>query len=283
MYVADVRVEPVGALEEEAAVGRNRRVVAEQVPQHRGAAPGRVRPLDHLVELLRIADEDDVPRRRPHRERVGERDLPGLVDEEVVERAVVVGIGEEPGGAGGEVAVDALGRCLDALDVRARVLRLGVAGARLLQPAVVEPELGGGVLDRVEQVVDRLVARRGDADALAVRHQVRDQPAGRPRLPRAGRPLDDEVALVEREHELLHLVEVGGLDGPVERLAAEDRLERGVAPVAGEERAAEPHQRVLLIPRQVRAARDEAFRQRHVLERRPALEHEPALPRGRAR
>ena len=49
----------------------------------------RVRPLDHLGELLRVADEDDVPRRRPHRERVGERHLAGLVDEEVVERAVV--------------------------------------------------------------------------------------------------------------------------------------------------------------------------------------------------
>ena len=55
-----------------------------------------MRALDHLRELLRIADEDYVARARPHRERVGERHLPRLVDEEVVDRALVVGIGDEP-------------------------------------------------------------------------------------------------------------------------------------------------------------------------------------------
>ena len=37
--------------------------VAEQPRQHRRLRPGRVRALDHLRELLRIADQDDVPRR----------------------------------------------------------------------------------------------------------------------------------------------------------------------------------------------------------------------------
>ena len=91
-------------------------VVADQVPEHGGAAAGGVRPLDHLVELLRVADEHEVPRGRAHRERVGERDLAGLVDEEVVERAVVLGAREEPGGAGGEVAVGARDRVVDVLD-----------------------------------------------------------------------------------------------------------------------------------------------------------------------
>ena len=59
--------------------------------------------------------------------------------------------------------------------------------------------------------MDRLVARRGDADRLAARDQVGDQPARRPRLARAGRPLDHEVPAVERAHERLHLVEVGRL------------------------------------------------------------------------
>ena len=119
------------------------------------------------------------------------------------------------------------------------------------------------------------MARRGDADRLPAREQVRDQPARRPRLPRPGRPLDHEVAAVEPEHELLHLVELGRLHGPVERLAAEDRLERRVAAVAGEERAAEPFERRLLLGRQVRVARDQRLRQRHVGELRAALEHEP--------
>ena len=175
---ADVGVQAVGALEEEAAVGRDRLLVADQVLEHRGVAAVGVRALDHLVELLRVADEHEVPRGRAHRERVGERDLPGLVDEEVVERAVVLGAREEPGGAGGEVAVGARRR----VGRRSRCVELVVADSGLpplafFRPLKLEPELAGGVLDRVEQVVDRLVARRGDADALAVREQVRDQPA----------------------------------------------------------------------------------------------------------
>ena len=248
---ADVRVEPVGALEEEAAVGRDGRVVAEQVPQHRGAAAGRVRPLDHLVELLRVADEHDVPRRRPHRERVGERDLPGLVDEEVVERAVVLASEKSQAVPAARSQSTHSSDVLDALDrARSSYYDSGLPALAFLQPAIVEPELGGRVLDDASsRLWIALWLVEATPTRLAVREQVRDQPAGRPRLARAGRPLDHEVALVEREHELLHLVEVGGLDGPVERLAAEDRLERGVAAVAGEERAAEPHQRVLLLGR----------------------------------
>ena len=107
---ADVRVQPERLLEEEAAVGRDRLLVADQVLQHGRVAAVRVRALDHLVELLRVADEHEVARAGAHRERVGERHLAGLVDEEVVERAVVLVAGEEPGGAGGEVAVGAVGR-----------------------------------------------------------------------------------------------------------------------------------------------------------------------------
>ena len=190
-------MEAVGALEEEPAVGRDRLVVADQVPEHGGAATRGVRPLDDLVELLRVADEHDVPRRRAHRERVRERNLPGLVDEEVVERGVVLGPREEPGGARGEVAAGARRRVLDARDVRALVLRLGIAAARFLEAAELEPGLGGRALDGVEQVVDRLVARRGDPDALAVGDQMSDQMPRRPCLSRARRPLDDEVPPVE--------------------------------------------------------------------------------------
>ena len=65
---AHVRVQAEGALEEEAAVGRDRRLPVEQVLEHRRPGAVRVRALEHLPELLRIADEDDVPRAGRHRE-----------------------------------------------------------------------------------------------------------------------------------------------------------------------------------------------------------------------
>ena len=102
--------------------------------------------------------------------------------------------------------------------------------------------------------MDRLVARRRDADALPGREQAGDEPAARPRLPRAGRPLDEEVAAVEREQEPLQLVEVVRLDRAGMRRAPEHRLERRIAPVAGEQRAPEAHERVLLRLRVVRPA-----------------------------
>ena len=56
---------------------------AEQVLEHREPARPRVGALRDLRELLRVAEQDDVARRGAERERVGERDLAGLVDEEV--------------------------------------------------------------------------------------------------------------------------------------------------------------------------------------------------------
>ena len=98
---ADVGMQPVRALEEESAVGRDRRVLTEQVLEHRSLDAVRVRSLEDLRELLRVADEHEVARGGAHRERVGERDLAGLVDEQVVEHAVEVSMRVEPGGAAG--------------------------------------------------------------------------------------------------------------------------------------------------------------------------------------
>ena len=55
--------------------------------EHRRVRARRVRALRDLRELVRVAEQDEVSRRRADRERVGERDLPGLVDEERVDAA----------------------------------------------------------------------------------------------------------------------------------------------------------------------------------------------------
>jgi hypothetical protein len=52
-----------------------------------------------LRELQRIAEQHDVARRRSHRERVGERHLPGLVDHERVDLAVERFVREQPCGS----------------------------------------------------------------------------------------------------------------------------------------------------------------------------------------
>ena len=75
-------------------------------------------------------------------------------------------------GRNGQVAANIVAR-----EVVVLVVGLRVAPARFLQAPEVEPDLGGRGLDLVEELVDRLVARRGDADPLAVAEQPRDQPA----------------------------------------------------------------------------------------------------------
>ena len=83
---AELRPQPPGLREEEPAVGRHGLVVAEEVLEHREPRALRVRALRDLRQLVRVAEQDERPRGRPDREHVGERELPGLVDEEHVER-----------------------------------------------------------------------------------------------------------------------------------------------------------------------------------------------------
>ena len=104
------------SIDEQAALGRDRRVLAEQVLQHGHARARRVDRLRDLGELLGIAEQDHVARARAHRERVGERDLAGLVDQQVVERLVHLLAAEQPRGPGHEV-VAAAGEVGDVLGV----------------------------------------------------------------------------------------------------------------------------------------------------------------------
>src|SRR5207244_4581438 len=102
-----------------------------------------------------------------------------------------------------------VGIALDELPV---VLGLQVAGGCLLESLEAQAGRARDLLDLGEQVVDGLVALRGDADAPAVGEQVHDDPGPGPRLAGAGRPLEKQVARVEPEGQRLHRREVGGLD-----------------------------------------------------------------------
>src|SRR5205085_2489511 len=111
------------------------------------------------------------------------------------------------------------------------VMRL-TARLAALQPAEHDARLNRGLFDLAQQVVDRFVARRRDADALAACEQVDDQARTGVGLAGAGRPLDEEVAALDPLDEPLRLFERRDLDAFAAegRLPVQHRLERGVAP-----------------------------------------------------
>ena len=115
--------------------------------------------------------------------------------------------------------------------------RLALLSLAFFSPRNVIAELRCALDDLLEQLVDRAVARRGDADPLAGVDEPRDQASRGVRLARARRALDHEVPAVEREQELGQLLHLVRLHVAVERLAAEHRLDRRIAAVAREQRA----------------------------------------------
>ena len=105
---AELGPQPPGLGEEEPPVGRHGLVLAEQVRQHREARALGVGALRDLWQLVRVAEENERAGGGADREDVGERELPRLVDEEHVERALGrVDVdrlaGERPRGAGDEL------------------------------------------------------------------------------------------------------------------------------------------------------------------------------------
>ena len=161
-------------------------------------APSRVHALRDLRELLRVAEQDDVARGGADRERVGERHLARLVDEQVVERLVHLLAREEPRRAGDQLhVVRAAKSSLLAAVSRSKstvVARL-LAAAALLQAAELDTALAArDASTSSSRLWIALWLCRRDADALARAHQVDDQPRAGPGLARAGRALDEQVA-----------------------------------------------------------------------------------------
>src|SRR5437867_8721872 len=137
----------------------------------------------------------------------------------------------------------------------ALVERLVVAIGRLLEAAERQTLLARRLLDLREQVVNRLVAGRGDADAPAASHEVGDEARTRPGLAGPRRPLDEEVARVEGRRELTLLADIDRLHDPARRPAQqtrrrsrEDVAQRPIAPVVGKDRRREASQRAALLP-----------------------------------
>ena len=84
---------------EDRHIGCTRFGVLERVLQHGQSCVAWMRALDRVLELHLIPEQDEIPRAARHRNRVGQRDLPGFIDEEIIERPFPLGPAEEPGGA----------------------------------------------------------------------------------------------------------------------------------------------------------------------------------------
>ena len=228
---ADVRVHAPRLVEEDAAGRVDGRRFAEEVAEGRDVGAGRVDPLDGLVELAGIAEQDEAPRRLANGEGVGEAHLSRLVDDEDVHGAGHLLARPQPRGACGEVRL-AGGECLGHLVVGAgqgdAFVGAAVAVVRLLDPADVDRRLPPGsggrlasglaVLDRRlvgcvahggEQVGDHLVAVGGHPDPSSADEQVEDHPGSGVGLAAARRPLHGEHRAVEPRGDPLDGVQRG--------------------------------------------------------------------------
>ena len=283
---ADVGVHAPALVEEHAAVLGNRRLAVEQMLEHGQPGAAGMGALRDLGELQRIAEQDHVAGRGADGDRVGERDLAGLVDHQVVERAVELGAREEPRRARDELNLG----IVEPLDLRLVLDPLAVVSRLLVVARLLEPRERlalplGLVLDRRQQVVDHLVALGRDADAVSVGEEVDDDLGAAPCLAGARRALDEQVASLERPRERRDLGRIDGLDrratlaaGEPRRLAPENLLERRVASAAVADRLGKAHHRSLLEAVVVGLPGDERPRQRYVAESRAADEPKrPAL------
>src|SRR4051794_26998798 len=193
--VAQVGMEPPGALEEQALRRWHRRRAAEEV-RKRGTLGARwMRALERLVELLRVAEQDEAGTRARHGDDVGERDLPRLVDEQDVHRADHLRRRPQPRRPGGEVRLTGIesapdvGRVLPPDD--ARILE-DLDDLAALDRSNIHAFALSRVKDRREHVADHLVARSGGPPARSTRQPRAEHPRACARRPGTSPPLARE-------------------------------------------------------------------------------------------
>jgi hypothetical protein len=168
--------------------------------------------LRDLRELERITQEHEVLRRRGGGERIGQRQLTRLVDNEHVDGGSShVGAGEQPRGARNEVVL-ALGAGRIVGDVgdapKPRVVGIGhlADGLERREVALVIEHLE----DPLEQVVDGVVTHRRDAHPPTGADEAVDDVGAPVRLAGPRWPLDRDAASVEMPDPPTHRLQVVG-------------------------------------------------------------------------
>src|SRR6266513_4732253 len=176
-------------------------------------------PLRGLVQLPRIAQQDQVLGGMRNGEYVGERHLRGLVDEEDVHSVLSLFACPKPGGAAGDLMPRP--QRLEQLLVVARkgqmrLIVLRVVG--LLDASDVDACLLRSLGDLVEESTDDLVTRGRDADSCAGFHERTDHACADVSLAGSRRPLNWQDASLQFRRNPPRSAE-HGFSGSPERLS----------------------------------------------------------------
>ena len=178
--LTDIGLHPIADIQEYSAILRDGSIGGEQMLECRIADVKAMASLAHLRELRRIAEQYDVASAERERQRIGERDLSRLIDEEIVELPLEFFAREEPCRAAGELVAFVRRRLRSNRPIRSCHAKLrAILGAVVRRLVLVPAAKARGpapacTLRLLQQVVDRCMTRAGDRDALAGRQQVAD-------------------------------------------------------------------------------------------------------------
>src|SRR5713226_100395 len=191
-------VEPVGLSEEQTAVRRYGQMVAEEMLQRRELGALGMAPLLRLLELARVAEEDDTPRSRSGGERVHQTQLARLVDDQNIYNS---GLWRpEPSGAS-EYLNGPVGQCRERRAALHEVFNRPFLGflpvLDLVATAHCQLFEACGLNHLLEQVSDHSVADRGYAHPFPVFDQLADHSRADIRLSSAGWTLDRQYAAIQ--------------------------------------------------------------------------------------
>ncbi len=127
-----------------------------------------------LCELHLIAHQYDVSRTQAHGDDIGNRYLPGFVDEEVIQRLIEFRPCEQPGGAGNQIIAAPADVLVGHDIVDHRTIQLMILRRAFLGPAEHDSPVECLFLDLDEEVIDGLMRIRRHPDALTLSQHIDD-------------------------------------------------------------------------------------------------------------
>ena len=159
--------------------------------------------MKRLVQLLRVAEENEAASARRRGECIREGHLTCFVDEEHVDRGGHVRPRPEPRRSANDVDGPSSERTLRTGVVQRYCLREGriLVASTDLADAHANASLLRYTGNLLQQRTDDLVAVGRDANAPPILHQVNDHLRSDRALAGTGRPLDRQVALVDSDNE----------------------------------------------------------------------------------